>query len=331
VKALIVGLGSIGTRHARNLAASGCELIGFDPSAERREQFERRFVGAAVRTSLENALEDRSDFAIVASPNRFHLPQAVMLARAGLHLLIEKPLAVDSNGVEQLCAEVAQRKLVAMIGSNWKFHPMLARMHELLGAGEIGRPLAAQALGGQYLPDWHPYEDYRQMYSSRSELGGGALLDSHDIDYISWLLGPIALVSCRTVTTGTLAIDTEDLVCMTLEFASGAVGTLQLDYLQHPYGRRIHLTGESGTLAWDVMQNELVHYSRADKTWRTWKPPVSYDLNEMYVAELDHFVRCVREGGVPATPLSQGIHVMGVIDAARRSAARSGAPERIAA
>jgi predicted dehydrogenase len=324
-----VGLGSIGTRHARNLAASGYEVVGFDPSEERREQFARRFDRAAVHASLDGALEDDCDFAIIASPNRFHLAQALTLARAALHLLIEKPLAADSNGLDALCEEVAKRKLVAMVGSNWKFHPMLKRMHELLAAGDIGRPLAVQALGGQYLPDWHPHEDYRQMYSSRSELAGGALLDSHDIDYVSWLLGPVVSVSCRAMTTGTLEIDTEDLVCLTMEFASGVLGTLQLDYLQHPYARRIHVTGESGTLAWDVVQNELVHYPRAEKIWRRWKPSVSYDLNDMYVAELEHFVRCVREGGAPATPLAQGIHVMRVIDAARRSATRDGAPERI--
>jgi predicted dehydrogenase len=329
MKALIVGLGSIGTRHGRNLAAAGVALVGFDPDPARRDAFGRRFAGAPARERLQDALDEGCEIGVVASPNRYHLEQSLHLASAGMHLLIEKPLAADSNGLMPLVRSVQERKLVAMVGSNWKFHPILSRMHRMLIGGDIGRPLAVQALGGQYLPDWHPNEDYRQMYSSRRELGGGALLDSHDIDYLTWLLGTVASVSCRAATTGTLDIDTEDLACMTLQFRSGALGTLQLDYLQHPYGRRVHITGESGTLSWDAIENELAHYSRPEKAWQCWKPPLSYDLNQMYVDELEHFLGCVRDRSTPVTPLQQGLHVMAVIDAARRSSQKGGAAEPV--
>jgi predicted dehydrogenase len=331
MKALIAGLGSIGTRHALNLRGLEVGVVGFDPDAARREAFKARVPGAALVGRLDEGLAQGCSMAVIASPNRFHLEQCLAAADAGLHFLVEKPLATATDGIAELVARAERRRLVAMVGSNWKFHPALARMRGLLEAGEIGRALAVQAVGGQYLPDWHPWEDYRRMYSSRRELGGGALLDSHDVDYLTWLLGPVASVSCRTATTGTLDIDTEDLAAMTLAFRSGALGTLQLDYLQRPYSRRVHVTGESGTLVWDAVENELSHYVPREQAWRRWKPPVSYDLNRMYIEEMQHFLDCVRQGRAPLTPLAQGAHVMAVLDACRRSAARGGAPEAVAA
>jgi predicted dehydrogenase len=304
-------------------------VVGYDPDPARRDAFAARVPGAALAGALEEGLAQGCSVAVIASPNRFHLEQSLALAKAGLHLLIEKPLAVAAAGIEDLIALVERRRLVAMVGSNWKFHPGLGRMQSLIAAGEIGAPLAVQALGGQYLPDWHPQEDYRKMYSARRELGGGALLDSHDVDYLTWILGPVAAVSCRIAATGKLQIDTEDLACMTLAFRSGVLGTLQLDYLQRPYSRRVHVTGEAGTLIWDAVENELSHYSPREQAWRRWKPPVSYDLNRMYVEEMQHFLECVRGGGTPLTPLRQGAHVMAVLDACRRSAARGGAPEEL--
>jgi predicted dehydrogenase len=93
----------------------------------------------------------------------------------------------------------------------------------------------------------------------------------------------------------------------------------------------VHVTGEAGTLIWDAVESELSHYSPRERAWRRWKPPRSYDLNRMYIEEMQHFLECVRKSARPLTPLDQGAHVMAVLDACRRSAARGGAPEDVAA
>jgi len=326
MKALVIGLGSIGARHARNLLTLGHQVVGFDPEPARRT--------AKGTTSVEDLAEGFTagcDFAIVASPNRFHLEQGMAAVRAGLHLFVEKPLAEGGDDLSALVAEASRKRLCAMVGSNWKFHPLLVRAKALLEANEIGTPLAVQAIGGQYLPDWHPWEDYRRGYSARRDLGGGALLDSHELDLLAWLLGPVATVSCRLARTGTLEIDTEDLVCMTLAFRSGALGTLQLDYLQRPYGRRVHLTGSKGTLIWDAPENELALFTAASGHWHRWRTPLSYDINQMYVDEMRHFTECIAGQVETRTPLQQAAHVIAVFDAARASAARGGAAQEVAA
>jgi predicted dehydrogenase len=331
VKALVCGLGSIGRRHGRNLSGLGHDVVGVDPAAERRAQFQADVPAARVHGSFEEGLQAGCDCAVVASPNVFHLEQALACARAGLALFIEKPLAVSPEGTPQLAEEVERRGIVVLLGSNWKFHPAPLRLKALVDAGALGPVLAAQAIGGQYLPDWHPWEDYREMYSSRAVMGGGVLLDSHDVDYLVWLLGPVRTVACHAQRTGTLEIETHDLACLLLTFVSGARGTLQLDYLQRPYARRVHLTGADGTAIWDYVAGTVRHYDAKTKAWAEEAVPASgYDLNAMYVDEMRHFIACVEAKRPTVTPLPHAMHVLTVLETARRSADAGGAVMEVA-
>lgn len=324
MKALVIGLGSIGRRHARNLHALGVGVAGVDPAAHQREAFVAEVPGSEVYSELESGLRAHCEVAIVASPNVCHAEQARACAAAGLHLFIEKPLAVDLDGIQDLAADVARRRLMVLLGSNWKFHPGPLRLKELIERGELGRVVAVQAVGGQYLPDWHPWEDYRRMYSSRRDLGGGVLLDSHDLDYLTWLLGPLMSIACRVISTGALDIETCDLACLLLAFSSGAMGTLQLDYLQRPYARRVHLTGTDGTAIWDHTAGAVREYRAATKSWTETLIPADYDINDMYVSEMRHFLECVR-GNVPTvTPLDQAVHVLTALERARASSMAGG-------
>jgi predicted dehydrogenase len=326
MRALIVGLGSIGRRHGRNLAALGVEVVGFDPVADRRTAFTREVQGAKGCEIFEAGLEAGCDCAVIASPNVHHLDQAIASARVGLHLFIEKPLAVSPVGVEVLADEVERRGLTTMMGSNWKFHPGPRQLKRLIKSGALGRVLAVQAIGGQYLPDWHPREDYRRMYSSRVDLGGGVLLDSHEVDYLTWLLGPITTVTCRTERTGTIEIETHDLASLLLVFASNATGTLQIDYLQRSYTRRVHLTGSGGTAIWDYPEGLVRHYDGTDGRWHEYRTPEGYELNQMYEDEMRHFLDCVAARRPTLTPLSQALHVLSVLEQARLSAEKGGVP-----
>ena len=322
----MAGLGSIGRRHARNLRALGHEVVGFDPVAERRAAFLEEVSGASVAGTLDDAIRG-CRAAIIASPNIFHLEQAIRCADAGLALFIEKPLAASMAGIDRLSALIDERRTVVLMGSNWKFHPGPRRLKAIVESDGFGDALAVQALGGQYLPDWHPWEDYRGMYSSRRSMGGGVLLDSHDVDYLTWILGPVARVACDAVRTGTLEIETQDLACLLITFASGARGTLQLDYLQRPYARRVHVTGSTGTAIWDYVAGVVRHYDTASKSWTDERVPTdSYDINQMYVDEMRHFISSVEAGADTVTPLSQAVHVLSVLDAARQSAEQGGTP-----
>lgn len=323
-KALISGLGSIGRRHGRNFAALGVTIAGFDPAAERCVEFEKEIPGAQTFTDFDEALGVGCDFAVIASPNAFHVEQALACAKRDINMLIEKPLATESDGLDALQEQIDARGLQVHIGSNWKFHPSVRLMHDLIADGRIGQILAVQAIGGQYLPDWHPWEDYRQMYSSRRELGGGVLHDCHDLDYLTWMLGAVESVSSRIVNTGTLEIDTPDLANIILQFENGCLGTVQIDYLQRPNARRVHVTGTTGTLIWDFIKGVVEHYVAADKSWYSHRVADDYDINEMYVEQARHYLDCIQGGASVMTPMAQACHVVDVMACCKTSSADGG-------
>src|SRR5262249_48764462 len=133
----------------------------------------------------------------------------------------------------------------------------------------IGRITSARADVGEYLPDWHPWQDYRASYSGRRDLGGGAVLTfSHELDALCWLLGPPRRLTAMAARTSSLEIDTEDVAEIMLDFESGAIGSVHVDYVQRVPKRSLEIVGEQGTLRWDYHRNRLEHYVAATRQWR---------------------------------------------------------------
>lgn len=308
MKVMLAGLGSIGTRHARTFRTLGGTIhVGMDPDAERRTRFSAEFAATAVATLAEGlALEP--DLVVVGSPNRFHVEQATIAARAGRHLLIEKPLGVSMDGIPELIAAIAKAGVFAHVGSNFKFHSALRTMKRLIDERALGRVTAAQVLAGQWLPGWHPNEDYRKGYSARSDLGGGIVLDTHEFDYLVWLLGPVAHVAGFATNSGALEVQTEDVACAALHFESGVLATVQVDYIQREYRRRYHLSGDAGTMEWDFSTGKLTLYRVS--TGMSEVIDVSEDLNEMYLRQAKHVLDAIPAGLPPVTPVEHAARVL---------------------
>src|SRR5204863_1092430 len=127
------------------------------------------------------------------------------------------------------------------------------------------RLVAMQAQVGQYLPDWHPWEDYRRGVSARRDTGGGVILDLiHELDYLLWLNGEVSQVACVADHVSSLEIETEDVAAILLRFANGAIGTVHLDYLQRAPSRTCRLIGEDGTICWDYFGQQVSWYSAGE-------------------------------------------------------------------
>lgn len=320
MRIIIVGCGSIGKRHLRNLRVLGeRELVGVDPRMDRRREIEQQ-VGAVTYDRLQPALEDGADAVFVVTPPALHIPAAMAAVRAGCHLFIEKPLSHSLDSVDDLMKEAEARRLTVFVGSNWKFHPSFRRMKSLLDKGTIGRVTSARCQFGQFLPDWHPWEDFRQGYSAKRDLGGGVLLDSHEFDYLLWYLGPVSSVACFAGHVSSLPVETEDTASVLLRFASGAIGHVHLDYVQRAYQRSCEFHGEEGTLRWDIRDRAVRLYQGGQEAgWTVFEEPVTYDLNQMYVDEVRHFLNCVRGSESPLTDLRQGMAAVKLMLAAKAS------------
>jgi predicted dehydrogenase len=317
----VVGCGSAGSRHLRNLAALGChDLVAVDPDPIQRERAAVA-AGACHTPDLQTALATGASVVLVAAPPSLHVPIALDALRAGAALFVEKPLASSLDGVDELIEEAERRNGVALVACNLRFHPGLARVRQLVDAGAIGRVVAARIECGTWLPDWRPSQDYRTGYAARRDLGGGVVLDAiHELDYARWLLGEVESVACFADRLSSLELETEDVAAILLRFASGAIGEVHLDYVQRAYSRTCQLIGEDGTLRWDFASGATSLYSASSGTWESFPLPPGWQVNDMYLDELEHFLACLSGEAEPVQDLRAGRRAVEIALAALASA-----------
>jgi predicted dehydrogenase len=340
LKVLIAGLGSIGQRHARNLRTllgDDLELLAFrvrraspvigldltarpgDPEAE---------YGIRSFDDLEEALAEQPDAVFVTNPSAFHLPVALAAARAGCHLFVEKPLAHSEEGVEELARVVEQRDLVCAVGYQFRFHPGFRLLAELLDGEAIGAVLAAHFEFGEYLPGWHPWEEYREGGAGRADQGGGVVLAQiHDLDLAYALFGLPSRVFAVGGKRSSLEIDVEDTIDILLD-CEGVAVHLHQDLLQRPPTRRYEVTGEGGRIVWDYYADSLA-LARADGSVETTSFE-GFERNRLFLDEVAHFLACVEGRERPLVGVREAAETLRVALAAKR-ALESGEPVALAA
>jgi predicted dehydrogenase len=319
MRMLVVGCGSIGERHIRNLKGlSVGEIIACDIDKKRLSVIGKKY---RVQTcaDLPRALSQDIDAALVCTPPNTHIPIALKVIEHGAHVFIEKPLSNSLKGVDELIKRAKNKKLIVFVGYNFRFHPGLMLVKKMLDRGEVGKILSARAEVGQYLPDWRPWQDYRQSYTARKELGGGIILDgSHELDYMRWLLGEVKEVSCFASKLSHLEVDVEDTAEVLLKFRSGAIANAHLDFIRRDYSRNCELIGEKGTIVWGYPERLVKVYSAHNKRWRVIK--IGGDPNDMYVEEMKRFFRCVQGKEKPLVSGEEGKRTLEIALAAKRSA-----------
>ena len=326
---LVTGCGSIGRRHIGNLLQlGGHKVLSHDPQADRREHV-RRTYAIDCFASFDDALTRGVDTVFICTPTSLHVPTVLSALRANCDVFVEKPISHSAQECAELLDVSRKCRRLVFIACNFRFEKGMQQERKLVQEERIGRIFAACAEFGHYLPDWRPWQNYRDSYSAKRELGGGVLLDSyHEFDFLHWLLGPVEQVFCIERHTGLLEIETEDVALATLTFAQGALGHVHLDYLRRPYTRQFELSGELGTLQWDFGKSVVRHYDAALNVWSIFEADGQRNANEMYVKELRHFLACLDGHEQPICTLQDAIHVQDILDAAKHSA-HLGKPVRL--
>jgi predicted dehydrogenase len=320
---LIAGLGSIGRRHLRNLAALGEHdiLLYRTHHSTLPDEDLDDFV---VETDLQTALAHAPDAVIIANPTALHMDVAIPAAQAGCHLFLEKPVAHNLARVDELQQELTSRGKQALVGFQFRFHPGLQQVKRLLEDGAIGRPLSVHAHWGEYLPGWHPWEDYRRGYSARPDLGGGVVLTlCHPLDYLHWLLGDVAGVWAFLGKHGGLELDVEDTAEIGLQFTQGCLGSVHLDYNQRPTMHWLEIVGAEGSLRWDNTYGLVRCYQANVDRWQTFAPPDGFERNTMFLDEMRHFLAVMRGDTQPVCSLADGREALELALAVYESARRS--------
>lgn len=326
MKFLIAGYGSIGRRHMRNLLSLGERDILLYRSKHSTLP-EDEIAGFPVETNLEAALAHRPDAVIISNPTALHLDVAIPAAEAGCTILIEKPIAESWARIAAFESAVARGKARVLVGFQFRFHPTLRRAAQFLAEGAIGQPVAARAHWGEYLPNWHPWEDYRKSYAARPDLGGGVILTlSHPLDYLRMLLGEVGALWAFTTTRGGLDLPVEDTAEIGLRFnprngAAGPVASIHLDYLQQPVEHTLEIVGTAGTLRWNNADGSLSLFRAGGQDWQVEMPPEGFERNWLFMDEMRNFLAVARGEAEPACSLEDGLRALEIALAARESAA----------
>ena len=323
MRALIVGLGSIGRRHLHNLRALApdAEITVWRQHAQPDHGPSAFPEANRIVFSLEEALDSRPDVGIITNPTSEHVPTGLQLARAGIPLFVEKPLSNELPGAEALVELCGTRNLTLMVGYNLRFHPPLLALRRAVQEARVGRVLGVLAEVGRYLPDWRPGTDYSQGASSRADLGGGVILElSHELDYLRWMFGEVETVVANAAKVSDLNIDVEDVADILLRFAGGVLGNIHLDMLQRAPTRACKVIGSAGTLFWDGMTHHVRQFSADTGTWEHVFQSAELDWNEMYLSEMRHFLDCVNSGEAPLVSGEEGLSALKLALASHASA-----------
>lgn len=291
---LVVGCGSIGQRHIRNLIALGHKVCGCEKNRRKSAMVSEKY-NINIYKNLKDALSQRYNAAFICTPTREHIPNSIEIAKRDIHLFIEKPLSNSLSGVDKLLRLVKNKNLITLVGCNIRFFPTFIMAKKLIEDGKIGEVLSVKVEFGFYLPYWHPYEDYRKSYSANKSLGGGVILDDiHEIDSLVWLFGDVKEIFCFTGKLSNLEIDTEDIAEIFLKFKSGLIAQIHLDYLQRTYRRYYEFIGEKGVIVWNYVKQSVELYSKKTNEWRVYQEDINTNREKMFIDEVKHFINCIK-------------------------------------
>lgn len=332
MKILIAGLGSIGRRHFRNLIALGeKDIILYRTNKATLPNDE--LAGYPVETDLVEALKKhKPDAVIVSNPTALHLNVAIPAAETGCAILLEKPIADDLSRVDELRQAAAKSGSKILVGFQFRYHPTLNKAKELIVSGALGKVLTAHAHWGEYLPNWHPWEDYRQSYAARVDLGGGVIVTlTHPLDYLRYLLGEVeSLWSFNGHISPLELTGVEDVAEIGLKFASGAIGGVHINYFQRPPVHRLEIVGTAGTLRWDNADGILQFYRMSDPFGVISAQPgdtileeyhlvEGWERNYLFVAQTQHFLKVAAGEAEPICTLEDGVRALELAVAAKKS------------
>jgi predicted dehydrogenase len=310
MKILIAGLGSIGRRHLQNLAKLG--LSDFHVLTSGRCPLPHDDLPLfRIDRELERALDKQPDAVFVCNPTALHLETALAAARRGCHIFLEKPVSHNLDGLDELEDVADDLGVKLQVGFQFRFHGVFQQIKQALEAGKIGRIISAHAHWGEYLPGWHPWEDYRQSYNARNDLGGGVLLTlCHPFDYLRWLVGEVDELHAVGGKLSNLEIETEDTALISLRFENGAIGSVYLDYASRPPKHSLQITGTDGRVEWDATCGDVKIYTEGGRSFEFIQPGRFLDRNEMFLDEVAHFLDCIKNDRQPFCSLEDGIRAL---------------------
>jgi predicted dehydrogenase len=320
MKALFIGLGGVGQRHLRNLKAlrpdaEVCAVrhggrtfeIGDDLKADFNTDIVAKY-GITELRSMDEAIAFKPDVAFVANPSSEHVNTCLRLIEAGIPTFVEKPAAIDRDGLAALLDSTAKHHSLLMVGYQLRFHPCVKHLKIALDQQRVGAIQSVEVAVHSHMPSWHSYETPDAFYAGVKILGGGVVLtEIHEIDLLCWLFGPAASVMAFQGAPSDLALDVEETVGAIM--THGRDGrtfptTLMMSFMQRPPARRFAVNGEAGRIVMEIPRLRVTIESTDGHTDDLFNDP-EFDRASIFLEELAHFLDCAETRTEPLTSLAR--------------------------
>ena len=316
---LIMGCGSIGERHAKNLKAilPDTTIDVFDPCPDRLATVSKKYsINPVHHTEIDLRIYD---CVFICTPPVSHIELAKRALNSGSNVFIEKPLSYNLDGIEELRNLVQTRRLLAFVAYNFRFNKGIHMIRQMIKDLKFGKILHASAYFGQYLPDWRPLQDYKKSYSAVRDLGGGIIHDaSHEIDYMMWLFGTPVYVESQFAFTDIISSDAVALADILLKFDKNILGYVHLNFVRREYRRTFELLCEEGLIQWSLSDAAIRTFDVSSKSWNTIR--LEESINDMYVEEIRHVIGCIKsKSNSEIIDLENGVLTLKVSDLVYKS------------
>jgi len=297
---LFLGLGGAGQRHLRilrerlpNVRMIGARRTGntlvlnSDFTVKNGATLESEY-DIEFFKDVNEAYEQNPDLVVIATPTFDHAESIIKAAKHKANILVEKPGAMNIKQAHNVINTVKDNKVGFFVSYQRRFHPLIGRLRSVLDGNKIGKLMSVRVAVSSYVPDWHPYEDFHDLYACRSNLGGGVLrTESHEIDMITLLFGlPKQIFSiggCR----GKFDIDVEDSANLLFDYDSFSV-QMSMCFMQKKQERNFKFFGQKGWIEFDLINQKLVVCSYDNKDLEVYEDIV--DNDELFKLQADYFL-----------------------------------------
>lgn len=299
---VVIGLGSMGKRRVRNLLRLGhTEITGYDPREDRRAEAAEKY-DIATTGDLDAALAGPADAWIVSTPPDTHAAYGIRAADRGIAFFAEAGVADPQ--IDTLIDRIEKTGVVGAASCTMRYYDGPRMIKSLIADGSIGRPLSFVYQSGQYLPDWHPWESYKDFYVSNPATGACREIVPFELAWLTDIFGAVTSLAGMRAKLSELDADIDDIYQLLLRFAGGALGHMTVDVLARPAVREFRLLGSEGTIEWNHTANRIRVWRAQTGAWEDISlDPGSVEAGyihaeEPYVAEMADFVAAV-EGTKP--------------------------------
>jgi len=317
---LVIGCGSIGERHLRCFLQTGrCEAAVCDSNASLLATVSTRY-GVRAYSGLSEALAaQKFDGLVICTPAQTHLAIAREGARHGAALLIEKPLAVSTEEVDETRAAITSAGRYCAVAYVYHCFPWVAEARAFLHGGSLGKPLHVSAVTGQHFPTFRPA--YRDIYYARHETGGGAIQDAltHLVNAVEWLIGPITRVFCDAAHQQLAGVTVEDTVNITARHG-GVLASYAMTQFQAPNETTLQINCEQGSVKIESHAQRWGHMNLGDTEWK-WQVTKPLERDALFTAQANAFLDGMEGKATPLCTFDEAVQTLLFNRAALRSAA----------